>query len=93
MLEEIMRVEKADITDSDHGYAVIEIALTGNSSGQSCMLSIDPETAYNLLRLFQVSNLSEARGKPITVLRNEPYGLIQGLKSLPCDSPIEVMRQ
>lgn len=92
VLEEVMRVEKADIRDNDHGGAVIEIALHSQSSGQSFMLPVDPNYAYQLLCLFQVEFLQRAVGKPVVVLRDEPYGYIKGLRSLPCDDPREVMR-
>jgi hypothetical protein len=92
VLEEIMRVERADIRDDDHGMARIEIALAGASGCQSAVYPVNATIGYNLLQLFGVEYLSEAKGKPVVVLRDEPGGLIKGLGSLPCDPWIEVMR-
>lgn len=92
MEEQIMRVERADIRNNDHGGAVIEIDLISQSTGQGFICPVDPDLAYKLLNLFGVEYLSDARGKAVAVLRNEPGGLIQGLRSLPCDPWLEVMR-
>lgn len=88
---EIMRVDYADIRDNDHGGAVIEIALRSTSTGQSFMCPVDAGLAYKILQLFQIEFLRQASGKAILVLREEAYGYIIGLRSLPCDPEIEVL--
>lgn len=90
--EEVMRVEFIDIINNDHGGASLDVRLATPGAGQSFILAPTPERLYQILCLFNVEQLRAAQGKPIIALRKKEYGYIEGLRRLPCDPPMEVLR-